>query len=251
MSVVGIRLTGEIAELRGLQEALGQIFTDQQKTEILKKALKLAIKPTFLRLKELAPLGPTGNLKRAVREKIKGYSRSGNAVGLVGFTQAARDDAVDMAGPGSTKLGKDRAFHQWFVENGTRARFVQSTKLSNTPYQRRPHTRTHRSGTVFDVRGHQVSGQNAIIASSFGKRGQVFDKNGNKTPFSFFKKGKKGESSLRIEPMPAGGITGQPPLQTAWDQTKATVAEILQRELRLTLSQALESLARFPGTLSG
>ena len=251
MSAVGIRISAQIAELRGLQEALGQIFTNKEKTEILKKALALAIEPTFLRLRELTPLGPTGNLKRAVSKKIKGYAQQGNAVGLVGFTQAARENAVDMAGPGSTKIGKDRAFHQWFIENGTRARFVQSTKLSNTPYQRRPHTRTHRSGTVFDVRGHQVSGQNAIIASSFSKRGQVFDKNGNKTPFSFFKKGKKGESSLRIEPMPAGGSTGQPPLQTAWDQTKATVAEILQRELSLTLSQALDALGKFPGTLSG
>jgi len=70
-------------------------------------------------------------------------------------------------------------------------------------------------------------------------------------PQAFFKKGKKGESSLKIERQPVGGSTGQPPLQTAWDQTKATAAEILQRELSLTLSQALESLARFPGTLSG
>jgi hypothetical protein len=250
MSAVGIRITGEIAELRGLQEALGQIFTPQQKTEILKKALKLAIEPTFLRLRELTPLGPTGNLKRAVTKKIKGYALSGNAVGLVGYTQAARAQAQEIAGPGSTKAGKDRGFHQWWLENGTKERIV--SRLSKTPYQRAPHTRTNRSGTVSDVRGHLVKeGQNAVIASSFKKRGPVFTKEGTMTPFSFFKKGKKGESSIKIEPQPVGGSTGQPPLQTAWDQTKATVAEILQRELRLTLSQALESLARFPGTLSG
>lgn len=263
MSTVGIKLTAEIAELRGLQEALGQIFTNQQKTEILKKALTLAIEPTFLRLQQLTPLGPTGNLKRAVTKKIKGYSRSGNAVGLVGYTQAGRNGAASAAG-GTVRAGKDRGFHQWWLENGTKERFV--TKLSNTPYQRRPHTRVTRSGTVADVRGHQVSGQNAVIASSFKRLGPFVmspterpPRGGGSQrvqtdpamPRAFFKKGKKGESALRIEPMPVGGSTGQPPLQTAFNQTQATVAEILQRELRLTLSQALEALGTFRGTLSG
>ena len=263
MSAVGIRLTAEIAELRGLQEALGQIFTNKEKTEILKKAIALAIEPTFLRLKQITPLGPTGNLQRAVAKKINGYAQSGNAVGLVGYTQAGRSGSASAAG-GTVRAGKDRGFHQWWLENGTKERFV--TKLSNTPYQRRPHTRVTRSGTVADVRGHQVSGQNAVIASSFKRLGPfVFAPTERPRPGSgsqrvqtdpalpraFCKKGTKGESAIRIEPQPRGGLSGQPPLQTAWDQTKATVAEILQRELRLTLSQALDSLARFPGTLSG
>jgi hypothetical protein len=44
--------------------------------------------------------------------------------------------------------------------------------------------------------------------------------------------------------MPAGGSTGQPPLKTAWDRTQATVAEILQRELRLSLEQAISTLSQ-------
>lgn len=263
MSTVGIVISAEIAELRGLQEALGQIFTPKEKTEILKKALTLAIEPTFLRLQQLTPLGPTGNLKRAVSKKIKGYAKDGSAVGLVGYNQAARGSSASAAG-GTVRAGKDRGFHQWWLENGTKERFV--TKLSNTPYQRRPHTRVTRSGTVTDVRGHQVSGQNAVIASSFKRLGPFLfspterpprGEYGQRVqtdpalPRAFFKKGKKGESAIRIEPQPLGGSTGQPPLQTAWDQTKATVAEILQRELRLTLSQALDALGKFPGTLSG
>ena len=263
MSTAGIVISAEIAELRGLQEALGQIFTPKEKTEILKKALEKAIEPTFLRLQQLTPLGPTGNLKRAVSKKIKGYAKDGNAVGLVGYTQAAKGNARSARG-GTVRAGKDRGFHQWWLENGTKERFV--TTLSNTPYQRRPHTRVTRSGTVADVRGHQVSGQNAVIASSFNELGPFkFQKtarpprgeDGQRVqtdpalPRAFFMKGKKGESALRIQPMQVGGSTGQPPLQTAWDQTKATVAEILQRELRLTLSQALDALGKFPGTLSG
>jgi hypothetical protein len=44
--------------------------------------------------------------------------------------------------------------------------------------------------------------------------------------------------------MPVGGSTGQPPLQTAWDQTQSTAAEILQRELQISLEAALDALTR-------
>jgi hypothetical protein len=42
--------------------------------------------------------------------------------------------------------------------------------------------------------------------------------------------------------MPAGGESGRPPVQTAWDQTQGQVAEYLQRELSLTLAEAWGAL---------
>jgi hypothetical protein len=46
------------------------------------------------------------------------------------------------------------------------------------------------------------------------------------------------------------GGSGSPPLQTAWARTQSTVAEILQRELRLSLEQALDTLSqRSTGTI--
>jgi hypothetical protein len=51
--------------------------------------------------------------------------------------------------------------------------------------------------------------------------------------------------------MRPGGSSGPPPLKTAWDQTQPTVAEILQRELRLSLEQAVSTLARSASEVIG
>jgi hypothetical protein len=72
------------------------------------------------------------------------------------------------------------------------------------------------------------------------------------TPFSFFKKGKKGQTSITIDPSPAGGVRGRPPVQTAWNQMKGRAAEILVRELNLSLEQALSRITLSgTGTVSG
>ena len=52
--------------------------------------------------------------------------------------------------------------------------------------------------------------------------------------------------------MPAGGTSGRPPVQTAFTQTQPQVAEILQRELSLTLGQAWAALRfRDAGSITG
>jgi hypothetical protein len=142
MSTVGISISAEIAELRGLQEALGQIFTPKQKTEILKKALTLAIEPTFLRLQQLTPLGPTGNLKRAVSKKIKGYAKDGNAVGLVGYN--AGGDAGVLSKRTRAALCKCWQGSVASTSGGSRtARKSGSSRSSRTPRtSERPHTRS-------------------------------------------------------------------------------------------------------------
>jgi hypothetical protein len=101
-----------------------------------------------------------------------------------------------------------------------------------------------------------VSGQNAYYASSFNKLGPFKLKPTPRPP--------RGEERQRVETQPgypqaffkrssqpitikglrAGGILGQPPLKTTWDQTSTTVAEILQRELRISLERALSTLTR-------
>jgi hypothetical protein len=40
------------------------------------------------------------------------------------------------------------------------------------------------------------------------------------------------------------GGKGQPPIKTAWNDTKSVVAEILSRELRISLEQAFQTLVR-------
>jgi len=52
--------------------------------------------------------------------------------------------------------------------------------------------------------------------------------------------------------MPAGGAAGLPPVQTAWNQTRNQVAEILQRELGVSLEAALAKItSSSTGSVSG
>jgi len=248
MATVGISLSVDQTELRELQTALGKVFTNSEKTQILKRALEKAVAPVLARLKQLTPLGPTGNLQRAATSKVIGYSRSGNAVALVGFRRAGRQRS-DSASGGTVRAGNDRAFHQWWLENGTQPR--QVSKLSDKPYTRRAHQRRMKSGTVAEVQEHSVKGQGGYIASSFNRLGPFKMVKDPSQPSrvitdpayqrAFFRKSK---TPITIPAMPVGGSTGQPPLQTAWDQTQSTAAEILQRELRISLEDALDALTR-------
>jgi hypothetical protein len=258
MATVGIQLGLEITDLKELQQALGRIFTSTDKAKIVKDALTKAVKPTVERLKQTTPLGPTGNMQRAVDSKIIAYPNSGNAVAVVGFRRAGKESSVTAAG-GTVRASRDRAFHQYWLEQGTRERFVGT--LSNKPYVRRSHQRKMRSGVVAEVSDHIVKGQGGYIASSFkrlgpfgfrptprpprGSEGQRVQTEPG-YPRAFFRKSR---NPIRIPPMPVGGSTGQPPLETAWNQTQATVAEILSRELNIALSRALDTLTRSTQTL--
>jgi hypothetical protein len=166
MAVGRIELSAEIEGLRELQTAIGRLFSPQDKAKILKAAIEKAIEPAYKRLVELTPIGPTGNLRRAAAKKFVAYGRSGTAVGLIGYRRAGQAASVSAAG-GSVRAGPDRAFHQWWLEEGTRARTVNT--LSNKPYTRRSHQRTMKSGATVDVREHVVKGQGGYIASSFNR----------------------------------------------------------------------------------
>jgi hypothetical protein len=249
VAVAGVNLSIDTTELQQLQKALGKVFDNPGLAATLKAALEKAIKPAYERLKEITPEGPTGNLKRAVAKKTKSYPKDGTAVGLIGYKRTGKADSDSAAG-GAVQKGPDRAFHQWWLEYGTKPREIST--FSNTPYQRKAHTRRMKSGKVATVQQHTVSGQHAYIASSFKELGEyeivptprikgqaqrVQTKPAY--PRAFLKKSSK---PITINPTPAGGIAGRPPVQTAWNQTQGQVAEILQRELALSLEQALAKL---------
>jgi hypothetical protein len=248
---MGIELSLDTANLTELAKQLGEVFRDPAvRAGHVAKAMDKAIKPVVARLRSLTPVGPTGNLLAAVNGKVVRYPRSGNAVGVVGYNQAGRARSRSAAG-GRVRRGPDRAFHQWWLEDGTQDRVI--SRLSNTPYARKGHTRRTRSGTTTTVRPHQVSGQNAYIASSFNRLGpfkvrptpRVPEGQSVRTdpesPAAFFK---KSSQPIRIAGMTPGGRSGRPPLATAWAQTESLVAEILQRELRLALEAELAKFAR-------
>lgn len=252
MATAGIQISLDQSELQGLQTALGKLFQPADTAVILEAALEKAVYPAFLRLKETTPVGPTGNLKRAATYKVKKYPRDGNAVAILGYTQAGRGAAASAQG-GKVQAGPDRAFHQWWLENGLPQRTV--SKPADKPYTRKSHARTMKSGKVAEVRQHQVARQGGYIASSYKSLGEFEIQPTPRMPRgsgsgqrvqtqpaydkAFFKKSSR---PIVIPPQPPGGKTGRPPLQTAWNQTRGDVARILQAELRISLEKALDAL---------
>jgi hypothetical protein len=265
MATAGIVISANFPDLQRVGDAIRGLGDTNFTAQSLKNALEKAIEPARLRLRELTPVGPTGNLRAAISTKVIAYSRDGNAVALIGYQRAGKLDSTSAAGGkvrSSRASSGDRASHQWLIEYGTRQRVVG--KFSNTPYQRKsptvPFVRT-RMGIQETVRGkgvvHTVKGQNAYIASSFKTLGPfdtIRQRNGRVQtdppyPGAFFRKSK---TPIVIAPTPVGGRAGRPPVRTAFEQSQSQVAFILQQELRISLERALSTLTfRGEGTLSG
>lgn len=252
--MAGITITIDQTQLREMEKALGKVLRDNpEKAKRMEAVLEKAIQPAFRRLYETTPVGPTGNLQRARSYKIVQYPLDGVAVAILGYRRAGRAASSSAAG-GSVQKGPDRAFHQWWIENGTNERVIN--KRADKPYSRKAHTRRMKSGVVAQVRQHDVARQGGYIASSFGRLGpfemlptpRMPRGSGNPQrvqtqpgfPNAFFK---KSSEPIRIPPMLPGGRAGQQPLQTAFDTSRLQVAQILQRELRLTLEEAIATVA--------
>lgn len=253
--MAGITITIDQKQLRDMEQALGRVLQNNpDKATRMKAILEKAIYPAEFRLRETTPVGPTGNLRAAIDSKVVMYPLDGVAVAIIGYRRAGRDSSSSAAG-GSVRKGKDRAFHQWWLENGTNDRVV--SKIADKSYRRRAHKRTMKSGVVALISEHQVARQGGYIASSFNKLGGFEGfiptprmPRGSGTPQrvqtrpaypgAFFK---KSSQPIRIPPMLPGGRAGRPPLQTAYDTSRQRVAEILQRELRITLEEAIQQVA--------
>jgi|LakMenEpi03Aug12_release.lakeMendotaPanAssembly.Ray.scaffolds.fasta_scaffold166610_4 hypothetical protein len=251
MAAVGIKLELATSNLEELGKIARNLFDRPGNAAMLAKALEKSLTPALERLKRNTPVGPTGNLRSAAAVKVKAYDKSGNAVGLLGYRRAGRGASASAAG-GKVRKGPDRAFHQFWLELGTKDYTL--TTIANKPYARKSHTRKTKSGTVTTVQAHQVArGQGAVIASSYVKLGRFAmaqtprQEDGQRVvtnppyPGAFFRKAKKGQA-IRIDGMRPGGTTGKPPLATTWEQSQAEVAEILSRELRLSIEAALQTL---------
>lgn len=249
MAVGGIKLDISTEELKAMRDEIRRFFPAKQAAEVLAPIVRRAIKPMTDALRAVAPVGPTGNLKRAVTSKVVTYKQNGVAVGVVGFTRAGRGSSASAAG-GSVRAGKDRAFHQWWLEYGTKDR--QITKPKNRIYARRSPTKpfARRRLNQWELvigKGvlHTVQEKTpTYIASSFNKLGpfkivRVVGREGVKTdpgyPFAFFKKSK---TPFEIHGVTPGGVNGEPPLATAFERSKAEMSATLQHDLALTIEQA-------------
>lgn len=184
MAVAGIKLKLSTTEFADLVRQIGTFLPPPKATNVLAPIIRKAIKPTVNYLRYITPVGPTGNLKRAVTSKVVQYKEDGVAVGIVGYTRAGRGPASSAAG-GSVRAGKDRAFHQWWLEYGTDERKITEakprvyarksptapfsrTRGASVSHQVRPHTRT-RNGKSYQVKGFSRVRDSAVTETVSGK----------------------------------------------------------------------------------
>lgn len=115
-----IRIEGAdemIARLMAMWEKIGPKY--------LRGVISKAMRPMKTQLRSNTPVGPTGNLRQSVADKVKIYP-TGTAFGIVGYR---RDVAV--------KTGATRGKHSHLVEFGTKERrpkrgpFLSSYKIRN------------------------------------------------------------------------------------------------------------------------
>ena len=213
----GVDVRIEIPQMAELREAFRSLPKNIA-AKHMGAALRQAVEPGFSALKAKSPKGPTGNLKRAVSIKVKKYTRNGAAVALAGYVAAGSGKSRSAAG-GKVRAGKDRAFHQGFVEFGTKERRV--------PVGRRGHS----------------------IASSFIKLGpfrvSVGKRGKNKGvavtspryPKAFIASAKNGQD-LVLRPMPA-----QAPVKHSFEQALPSMKSALATAMTVSLNAALKEMA--------
>lgn len=171
-------------------------------------SLKRAAEPTAKSLKNLIRSkhkGPTGNLLRAVTTKVKRYPKDGNAVALVGFVATGKKK---ISKKDKVQKGKDRAFHQGFLEFGTKPRQTKKNIASS----------------------FRTQGEFAIRGSGRGGRGPM--KTSPKPPKGFFKKVATGKT------VQLGAMQAYKPVSGTFSREQGGLKSRVQREMAKGLDNA-------------
>lgn len=213
----GIDVKVEIPQLDELREAFRSLPKNIA-AKHMGAALRKAVQPGFSALKAKSPKGPTGNLKRAVSIKVKRYTRNGAAVALAGYV-AAGSGKAKSAGGGKVRAGKDRAFHQGFVEFGTKQRRVPSG----------------RRGFAL-ASSYKSLGPFRVTVGKRGKNKGVATTS-PRYPKAFIAAAPKGQE-LVLRPMPA-----QAPVRKSFEQALPSMKSALATAMTVSLNAALKEMA--------
>ena len=214
-----LELGMEFPELTELREQFKELPKNIA-AKHLGAALRKAMAPGQTALRKNTPKGPTGNLRKSIKTKIKVYAKDGNAVGLVGYA----------IGQGS--LG----YHQGWLEFGTKERKTEG-RFASTAFSRTAQRRG--KGKFSPSRTPAGSATFQIFSPVRGKyAGKLRTK---PYPKSFFKTAKAGQV-VNLGKMPVGGRTGVPPVKTSFNQAKPAMRTLLQQELATRLEKALNEV---------
>jgi len=183
-------------------------------------AVKRAMQPAVAALKANSPRGPTGNLARAVKLKTVRYPETGTGAAIVGYVKPGSGKSKSAQG-GKVRKGSDRAFHQFWIEFGTKERRIV------TPSKMRGYViaSSYDSLGPFALkRQRMVKGARKVVQSS------------PKYPKAFFKAAPAGQALV----LPA--VRAQQPVARTWNQVRAQVTGSLEKELRQGLVNARKQL---------
>lgn len=218
---------------------------------VIGAGLRRASKPGEDALKKVTPVGPTGNLRRAIKTIVKKYPRDGAAVAVVGYVKAGSGKSKSAQG-GRVKKGADRAFHQFWLEFGTNDRMVMNP--GDRPYVRSSGTANRKLRKALGAkqakelkdRNVKVRGQGGFIASSFNRLGPfkfTTPKNGlNKGRMKTSPQYPKAFFIKRNTPIHITGVSRQHPVQTAFNMSKAAIASNLGVQMKQSLENGLKIL---------
>lgn len=237
-----IRITGP--DLLALRDEFKKLPKNIAAT-VIGAGLKRAAQPAENALKKVTPAGPTGNLRRAIKTIVKRYPRDGAAVAVVGYVKAGTGKSKSAKG-GTVKKGPDRAFHQFWLEFGTKDRVVSMPAI--LPYTRARRGERKRLRRLIGKKmadehlknasnRTRVQQQGGYIASSFNRLGPFklkTTKGGTgrvqtspKYPKAFFRKSN--------DPIQIPAVGAQRPVARAFSMSKAAIASNLTAEMTKAL----------------
>jgi HK97 gp10 family phage protein len=169
-------------------------------------ALRKAVQPGLTALRKNTPRGPSGNLRRSIKTKVKTYPKDGRAVGMVGYSWG----------------GENKGYHQGWLEFGTKQRETKKGRFASS-FQWK-----------LDTAGKGRGGFKVQISARGKNKGKLRTVS-PAYPKSFFKSAKQ-DQKVQLGKMPVGGRTGVPPVKTSFNQAKPA----MQAELRLQLAARIE-----------
>jgi HK97 gp10 family phage protein len=176
-------------------------------------ALRKAVQPGLTALRKNTPKGPTGNLRKSIKTKVKTYPKQGNAVGMVGYSWG----------------GDSKGYHQGWLEFGTKERRTKEGNRFASSFRWK-----------LDTAGSGRGGFKIVV----GKKGAAKGKMKTVSPAypkSFFKSAKDGQR-VNLGKMPVGGRTGVPPVKTAFNQAKPAMTAELRMQLGACIEKAWAEL---------
>jgi hypothetical protein len=206
----------DFPEITAIKRELAARFAPNIRAKFLGAALNKATKPVARSLKQNTKKTfkrVSGNLERSVASVVRRYYKTGNAVGVVGYTKAGGGKTT--ATKGTIQKGKDRAFHAGLLIFGTKQRRTKKGSIASS---------------------YKTRGPFVLKKAKRGKfAGSARVRTVPKYPRAFFKRGEKGSG------VDLGRIYGQDVITQTLNQNASMIRQILRQEM----STVVERAARF------